>query len=164
MLTIWIIHRDAHQRAALARIAGVGDSAVLAAPHDRLLEAASAPNVVLLGLTEDFEHELQFVHRHAPRHPGSEWILLPNADDRAEAERLFDTLTPRYVSYPPDATALRRALRDALGRRHVDTLSSRRIREALRTRFSRWFAGLELPELLRALDPRRAHVPVMIRA
>jgi len=163
MLTIWIIHRDAHHRAALARIAGVGDSAVLAAPHDRLLESASAPNVVLLGLTDDFEHELQFVHRHAPRHPDSEWILLPSSEDRSEAERLFDTLAPQYVSYPPDATALRRALRDALGRRHVDTLSSRQTREALRTRFSRWFAGQALPELLRSLDPRLAHVPVLIR-
>jgi hypothetical protein len=33
----------------------------------------------------------------------------------------------------------------------------------LRDRFSRWFADLELPELMRAIDPRLGGIPVLIR-
>lgn len=39
--TLWIIHRDAHQRAALARIAGAGDNTYLGGPSDELTEIES---------------------------------------------------------------------------------------------------------------------------
>ncbi len=163
MLTIWIIHRDAHHRAALARIAGAGDSAVLGSPSDRIFESAAPPGAVLLGLSGDFERELEFVHRFGARLRRSSWILLPAAGDIAESRRLFDTLHAQHVPYPPNPTVLRRALRSALQRRRVDSLSSRRGRDALRDRFARWFADLELDELMRAIDPRMADVPVLIR-
>jgi DNA-binding NtrC family response regulator len=163
MLTIWIIHRDAHHRAALARIAGAGDSAVLGAPSDRLFESASAPGVVVLGLSGDFEQELEFVHRHAAKLQGSAWVLLPTPSDLPEARRLFDTVAAQYVSYPPNPVELRRALRAALKRRSADSLSSRQGRDGLRERFARWFNDLDLPELLRAVDPRLAGLPVLVR-
>ena len=37
------------------------------------------------------------------------------------------------------------------------------MRDALADRFRRWFSDLELPELLRAVDPHLATVPVLIR-
>ena len=163
MLTIWIIHRDAHHRAALARIAGAGDSTVLGAPADRLFESASPPGVVVLGLTGDFEQELDFVHRFGSRLRRSGLILLPEAGDLCEARRLFDTLRARFVLYPPSPLELRRALRTALQHRSADSLSSRRGRDTLRDRFARWFAHLELPELMRAIDPRLGQVPLLIR-
>ena len=82
MLSIWIIHRDPKARAAIARISGVGERAVLAAPGDRVLEAADAPTVVVLGLSGDFEIELDFVHRHAAKLAGCDWILLAEAGRR----------------------------------------------------------------------------------
>lgn len=163
MLTIWIIHRDAHHRAALARIAGVGDNAVLAGPLDRMLESASRPSVVVLGLGDDFEHELEFVHRFGSRLAGCPWVVLPPKADLPEARRLFDTLPARFLAYPPSPNELRRALRDALRRRTSDRLSVRQERDALRDRFARWFGDVELPELMRALDPRMVAVPVLIR-
>lgn len=163
MFTIWIIHRDAHHRAALARIAGLGDNAVLGGPLDRLFESASRPSAVLLGLGDDFEHELEFVHRFGPRLAGSPWVVLAPKADLAEARRLFDTLRGRFLAYPPSPVELRRALRDALRRRSRDRLSVRQEREALRDRFTRWFADVDLPELMRAIDPRMANVPVLIR-
>jgi hypothetical protein len=42
-------------------------------------------------------------------------------------------------------------------------LSERRARDALAARFARWFGDLELPDLLRALDPQLARVPVLVR-
>lgn len=163
MLTIWIIHRDSNHRAALARIAGAGDSAVLAGPLDRLLESATRPSVVVLGLGDDFEHELEFVHRFAPKLAGCPWVVLAPKADVPEARRLFDTLSARFLAYPPSPTELRRALRDAIRRRTSDRLSVRQERDALRDRFTRWFGDVELPELMRALDPRMASVPVLIR-
>jgi len=163
MLTIWIIHRDAHHRAAIARIAGAGDNAVLGGPLDRLFESASRPSAIVLGLGDDFEHELEFVHRFGPRLHGCPWVVLAPKADVSEARRLFDTLRARFLAYPPEPVALRRALRDALRRRSRDRLSVRQEREALRDRFGRWFADVELPELMRALDPRMASVPVLIR-
>ena len=163
MLTIWIIHRDSNHRAAIARIAGAGDNAVLGGPLDRLFESATPPSVVVLGLGDDFEHELEFVHRFGPRLPGAEWVLLPSKADVGEAKRLFDTLPARYVTYPPSTVELRRALRDALRRRTTDPLSARHGRDALRDRFARWFADVDLPELMRAIDPRLVAVPVLVR-
>jgi DNA-binding NtrC family response regulator len=163
MLTIWIIHRDGHHRAALARIAGAGDNTVLGAPSDRVFESAGSPAVVLLGLSADFEQELDFVHRFAGKLRGCSWILLPSAGDMGESKRLFDTLPARYVPYPPSPIVLRRAIRAALQRRRTDSLSSRQDRDQLRGRFGRWFADLEIPELMRAIDPRMARVPILIR-
>lgn len=163
ILTIWIIHRDTHHRAALARIAGASDSAVLGGPGDKLFESASPPGVVVLGLCDDFELELEFVHRHGTRLRTSAWVLLGATADLPEARRLFDTLSATYVKYPPDPLALRRAIRNALKRRRADSLSSRQGRDTLRDRFTRWFADIELNELMRAIDPRLSGVPVLIR-
>jgi DNA-binding NtrC family response regulator len=163
MLTIWIIHRDGHHRTALARIAGAGDSTVLGGPSDRVFESAEPPTVVLLGLSADFEQELDFVHRFAGKLRGCSWILLPSSGDMGETRRLFDTLPARYVPYPPSPIALRRAIRSAMQRRRADSLSSRQDRDQLRERFGRWFADLEIPELMRAIDPRMSRVPILIR-
>ena len=162
MLSIWIIHRDPKDRAAIARIAGVDERAVLASPTDRVLSGAEAPTVVVLGLSGDFELELDFVQRFAAKLAHCSWILLPAARDLDEATRLFDTLPAEVLAYPPDPRALRRALRAAVQRRHADPLSARQGRAELQHRFTRWFGDLELPELMRALDPRLARVPLLI--
>ncbi|MDH4017490.1 MAG: sigma 54-interacting transcriptional regulator, partial [Actinomycetota bacterium] len=162
MLSIWIIHRQPKARAAIARISGVGERAVLASPTDAVLDGADAPTVVVLGLSGDFEVELDFVHRHASKLGGCEWILLAAAEDVDEAQRLFDTLPGRFLVYPPEARVLRRALRAAVQHRDADPLSARQGRAELQARFARWFGDLELPELMRALDPRLARVPVLI--
>ena len=163
MFTVWIIHRDAQHRSSLARIAGVGDQAVLGGPLDPLFESAVAPQAVVLGLGDDFEYELEFVHRFGERFPETAWIILAAPGDVAEAERLFDTLPGQFLSYPPQAAELRRALREGIRRRSSESLSERRGRARLQNRFSRWFSGIELPELMRALDPRLKPTPILIR-
>jgi signal transduction histidine kinase len=42
-------------------------------------------------------------------------------------------------------------------------LSERRARDAVSQRFARWFADLELPAVLRALDPHLCEVPLLVR-
>ena len=164
MTALWIIHREPRERAALARLAAVAD-AVVGAPGDPRFDAAAPPRVVLLGLAGDFEVELELVRRTRPRLGSSAWILVLDRRRIEEARALFDSLSARFVGYPPDASVLRQIIRDA-GQRGPELplpLSQRVGREALASRFSRWFADLELPELLRALDPRLAEVSVLVR-
>lgn len=163
MPTLWIVHRDAGRRAVLARLAGAGEDTILGDPGDRLFDGSPPADVVMLGLSGDFEAELEFAHRFAPRLGRTRWLLVVEGADQADARRLFDTLDAEVVVFPPSADGLRSRLRSALGHREVEPLSERRARDAVAARFARWFAGLELPELLRALDPRLGRTPVLIR-
>jgi DNA-binding NtrC family response regulator len=164
MHTLWIVHRDPQLRSAIARLAAAGGRTVLGAPSDPVFDREPAAQVVLLGVSEDFESELQFAHRASPRLPDATWILLAERDRVEEAQRLFDTLDPEVLGYPPDAHDLRERIRSATRRREPSPLplSLRPSRDALGARVARWFADLELPELLRALDPQLTDVPVLI--
>ena len=163
MLTIWIIHRNSHHRNALARIAAVGDETVIGGPDDLRFASASPPDAVVLGLSGDFELELEFVHRFGARFPYSAWLLLTAVGDEIQARRLFDTLDADHLNYPARLVDLRRALRAGIQQRRADSLSARHSRDELRSRFGRWFNDLHLPEWMRALDPRMASVPVLVR-
>jgi len=161
--TLWIVHRDPQQRAALSRLAGAEQDVVLGAPTDELFESASQADVVVMGLTGSFESELEFAHRIGPRLSRALWILLPDAASAAEAQRLFDTLPAEIIAYPPDTRTLRRSIHIALHRVQADPLSRRQERDLLAARFSRWFADLDLPGLLRALDPQLSAAPLLTR-
>ncbi|HET6305525.1 MAG TPA: histidine kinase dimerization/phospho-acceptor domain-containing protein [Myxococcota bacterium] len=163
MTSLWIVHRDARVRGALARLTGAGAEPTLGSPTDPRFEAVAAPELVLLGLAGDLEIELEFAHRFASRLPGAAWFLVAEPVDVAEARRLFDALSAEILVYPPRPEELQRKLRSALARRSADPLSERRVRDALAGSFARYFGDLEIPELLRALDPRLAGVPLLVR-
>ncbi len=164
MPTLWIVHREPAARRTLARLAGARADVFAGGPDGRNFEAAPEPDVILLGPAGDFEAELEFAHRHAQRRPGASWILLPETGAGDDARQLFDALPAEILPFPPDPSLLRRRIRAAAaGRRRHDSLSQRRVRDALADRFRRWFSDLELPELLRAVDPHLATVPVLVR-
>ncbi len=163
MTSLWIVHRDARVRGALARLAGAGAEPTLGSPTDPRFEAVAPPDLVLLGLAGDLELELEFVHRFASRAPGAAWFLVAEPVDVEEARRLFDALSAEILVHPPRPEDLQRKLRAALARRSADPLSERRVRDALAASFARTFGDLEIPELLRALDPRLAGVPLLVR-
>jgi DNA-binding NtrC family response regulator len=163
MPTLWIVHRDASVRGALARLSAAGSDALLGEPSDRAFETSDPPRIVLLGVERDLEAELEFAHRHAARAADARWILLPRQGDEDEAARLFDTLAAEILVFPPTPERLRQRIRVALAARPAEALSARRVRDAVSARFSRFFADLELPELLRALDPRLGAVPILVR-
>jgi len=93
---------------------------------------------------------------------GTHWILIGAPDDADRARRLFDTLLAEFLTYPPTPELLRARIRNA-PRVAAPALSQRASRQRVAERFSRWFSDLELPELMRALDPRLADVSVLIR-
>jgi len=164
MASLWIVHREPAFRAALARLAAAPADAVAGAPGEAVFDTAQAPDAVLLGLAGDLEGELEFTHRVAPRLRGSDWILLGDAERLDAARRLFDSLPAAFLTYPPEPAALRAAIREAAARLEAEPLplSQRAARDTLSDRFARGFADLELPELLRALDPRLGGVPLLI--
>lgn len=164
MTSLWIVHREEALRRALARLAGSSERPVLGGPGDAFFEEAPAPDVVLMGLGGDLERELEFAHRLARRQRHTGWILVGERGDLERGRRLFDSLPAAFLAYPPDPAALRSSLRAAAGLSSADPLplSQRPARDALSERFARGFSDLELPELLRALDPRMAEVPVLV--
>jgi DNA-binding NtrC family response regulator len=166
MSRLWIVHREPRTRAALARLAVAPHDAMLGAPQDPGFSSAEPPEVVLLGLAPPFEAELEFAHRQAPRLRGrASWLLVAERAELPEAQRLFDALDADLLAYPPDSSALRRRLRElgAAASPPPLPLSQRASRDALAARFRAWFGDLELPALLRALDPRLRDVPVLLR-
>ena len=164
MPNLWIVHREPAARRTLTRLAGVRADMVSGAPGDRGFESAPDPDVILLGAAGDFEAELEFAHRYAQRRPGASWILVPEPGASEDARQLFDALSAEILPFPPEPTLLRRHIRAAAaGRRRHDSLSERRMRDALADRFRRWFSDLELPQLLRAVDPHLGMVPVLVR-
>jgi DNA-binding NtrC family response regulator len=164
MITLWIVHRDSRIRSALARVAAAPESAISGPPGDPLFLTAPAADVVVLGLAGDLEAELEFAHQTASRLRDARWILVPERGDSAAVKALFDSIDATILSYPPDARTLRAEihatdLRSTGGRL---ALSERPSRDLLAERFARWFADLELPEVMRALDPRLWDVPLLI--
>jgi len=168
MPILWIIHRDSRMRAAIARLASADEDTVLGAPGDPLFDAAPPADVVLLGLSGlagNFEPELQFVHRIGARLHNAAWVLLPDSREVPEARRLFDAIDAEVLPYPPGSRTLDWRLRSAQSRsrKHPLPLSQRPARDALTARFALWFADLELPGAMRAIDPHLGDISLLIR-
>ncbi|MBW2497684.1 MAG: hypothetical protein JRF61_10460 [Deltaproteobacteria bacterium] len=164
MSKLWIVHRNAQRRAALARLAGLdAREVVTGAPREADFEHASLPAAVLIGLEEDFELELDFVDRLRTRLADRSWILLTPAADAQEARRLFAAVEPRILEPRPTARVLRAHIAAALARRTAESLASRRKRSHVAERFSAWLSGIEIPGVLRALDPSLGSLPLLVR-
>jgi len=170
MTTLWIVHRNPLLRSVLVRTAGTPEDAVCGAPGDPIFAGAPLADVVLLGLGGDLEVELEFAHQTAIRAPDAHWILVPDHGLADAARELFDGIDASILSYPPDARTLRAQIRMGRSGPHAAApsghapipLSQRTARDSLAQRFARWFADLELPDLLRALDPHLGDVPLLI--
>ncbi len=89
MSKLWIVHRQARRRDALARLAGLAaDEIVVGTPDGAAFVDAAAPAALLIALDDDFELELEFLHRHRARLEGTRRLLLVAPQDVAEAKRL----------------------------------------------------------------------------
>ena len=161
---VWIVHREPEHRAALARLAALPEDMPQGSPGDALFREASAPDAIVLGLAGDLERELEFAHRVGPATRGARWILVGDVDQVARARELFDLLPATYLLDPPEMRALRDAIRSAAedGDASPLALSQRGARDRVSERFARCLADLDLPVLLRAIDPRLAEVPLLI--
>jgi DNA-binding NtrC family response regulator len=160
MPKLWIVHRNPQSRVALAQIAGLGaDDIISGAPRESDFVEAPDPAALLLGLEGDFELELEFAHRLGSRLQACHWILLAAPEDVAEAIRLFAPPRPEILEPLPSARILRGRIAEAFARRRTESLAERRTRH----RFSTWFGSVEVPGLLRSLDPSLSGRPLLVR-
>lgn len=164
MSKLWIVHRNPQARAALARIAGLASEDVsLGAPVESAFAHASSATAIVLGLEGDFEVELEFVHRLHDRATVRSLILLAAPEDAAEAARLFGVDEAEILEPAPTARILRARISQAFARRQSESLGARRARQRIADRFSAWLGGIEVPGLLRALDPSLSNLPLLVR-
>jgi DNA-binding NtrC family response regulator len=164
MSKLWIVHRNPQSRTALARISGRAASEIVTgAPIETDFADRPKPAAVVLGLEGDFERELEFVHRLRSRLDGCQWVLLAAPEDAAEAARLFEISGSEILDSLPTPRVLRARIASAFARRRAESLTQRRVRERVAGRFSAWFGGLDIPGLLRALDPSLRHLPLLVR-
>jgi hypothetical protein len=164
MSKLWIVHHSPQQRASLARLSGLAESDLVAgAPNEADFVAATAPAAILLGLEGDFEIELEFAHRNHERLAQTRWLLICAPEDAAEARRLFRTTNPEVPTGPLTRRILRGFIAAAVAHRSSPSLAERRRRQHVAKRFSIWLGGIDVPGLLRALDPSLAGLPLLVR-
>ncbi len=161
---LWIVHRDEGPRRTLARVAGLpADAVVAGAPSDAVFATATPPAALVLAPIGDFEAELDFVHRHRDALAGARRLYLADAADHAEIARLFEARADEIAPPRPDPRLLRDLLTTAVAHRNAAPLTARYERERVAARFSAWFGAVEIPGLLRALDPSLASLPLLVR-
>jgi len=164
MSKLWIVHRQARRRDALARLAGLAaDEIFVGTPDGAAFVDAAAPAALLIALDDDFELELEFLHRHRERLEGTRRLLLVAPQDVAEAKRLTGAQNDEILDTLPHARDLRAFVLSAVAHRNAEPLAERRDRERIAHRFARWFGELEIPGLMRALDPSLATLPLLVR-
>lgn len=177
MPKLWIVHRESPNRAALIRLAGLpADAFAAGSPSSddfgpEFERDGGPPTAILMGLESDFERELDFAHRmtlarRRAGHPPAQWILLADVADHAEVQRLFGPLSPQIFEALPPARSLRDGIAAAFSRgagTQSASLSQRRTHRRIADRFSAWLGAVEVPGLLRALDPSLGSLPLLVR-
>jgi len=164
MSKLWIVHRNPRRLEALARLSGLAaPDLVQGEPTSDVFAEASPPAAILVGVEDDFELELDFLHRLGPRLERSQRILLARPEDVDEVERLFAASRAEILDGLPSDRALRARVVAAVAHRSAESLAARRDRERISERFNGWFADLEIPGLFRALDPALAGLPLLVR-
>ena len=168
MSKLWIVHRQARRRDALARLAGLAaDDVVVGTPEDAAFahtaNSAAKPAALLIALEDDFERELEFLHKHRVQLEGARRLFLVTPQDVAEARRLTGAQEDEILDTLPHARDLRDFVLSAVAHRNAEPLAERRDRERIAHRFASWFGELEIPGLMRALDPSLATLPLLVR-
>ena len=180
MSKLWIVHRNPRRLDALARLSGLaapdlvcggptGDAFAISSEPSEASSAASsvasvsAPAAILIGVEGDLELELEFLHRHRDLLEHSKRLFLTAPEDVDEVQRLFGASSEEILDSVPSERALRAFVLSAVAHRNAEPLAERRARERIAHRFTSWFGDIEIPGLLRALDPTRARLPLLVR-
>ncbi|MCP4904112.1 MAG: hypothetical protein GY910_03950 [bacterium] len=166
MSKLWIVHRNPLRLQALARLSGLAPpDLVHGGPtgNEFLAAKGSAPAAILIGAEDDFELELEFLHRHRRLLEGTRRRFVTRPEDTGEVRRLFGASPEEILESLPSERDLRAIVLSAVAHRNTETLAERRDREQIAHRFANWFGDLEIPGLLRALDPALAPLSLLVR-
>ncbi len=158
---LWIIHRDERSGEALARLAGAGPGTRVGRPGDPAFDRDDVPAVIVIGVSQDADEELDFVRIQAARRRDARFVLVHDPGlPVARVEAWFAGLDAERLVWPPSAGALRQAVARA-GAPATLALPARRLRSRLERRGSRFFQDLDLPAAFEA--PGRGAESALVR-
>lgn len=170
MAAIWIVSEESSLAAILAHhVADLGETWVGTPERSAFKDAPPADLLLLVGVTETgertdvLERLLAFVRQlPTPRRVPAPVLFVAAQAGGAAAARLFDDRAASVLEFPFDPEEL--ASRAALLLAESGSLASLRERARqlwVRAEVERQYAGLDLPALRQAVDPRNAHRPVL---
>ena len=174
MAAIWIVSEESALPATLAHHLETLGEVWVGAPERAAFKSAPPPDLLILcGVAETryahdaLERLLAFV-REIPqqRRPAAPVLYL--APDEAvgrasRLERLFDDRCIAILGFPLDPDDLAARARDLLDATDWPASLRERARKLWVTReVDRLYAGVDLPALRQAVDPRNAHRPVLL--
>ena len=173
MAAIWIVSDESALPATLAHHVEALGEVWLGVPERAAFKSAPPPDLLILCGVADradraaLERLLAFVVA-VPQHRRAAAPVLfiapdPERSDDASVRRLFDDRASAVLSFPFDPEELLARARDLLGSREVPpSLRERARREWVTREVERLYAGVDLPALRQAVDPRNAHRPVLL--
>jgi len=167
---IWVVSEEPSLAAILAHhVAALGE-AWTGAPERAAFKDAPPPDLLILvgvtqtgGRTDTLERLLEFVRELPTRRRAPAPALYVAAQDGAAGvTRLFDDRLASAIEFPFDPDELAESAARVLAASAPPASLRERARGSwLRAEVERLYAGIELPELRRAVDPRNAHRPVL---
>ncbi len=174
MAAIWIVSEESALPATLAHHVETLGEVWLGVPERAAFKSAPAPDLLILcGVTEigsrhdTLEKLLAFV-RQIPRQRRAPAPVLYLASDAepsraSRIERLFDDRNVVVLGFPLDPDQLETRARELIDASDWPASLRERARGAWVTQeVERQYAGVDLPALRQAVDPRNAHRPVLL--
>ena len=157
MGSLWIIHREEKQRKKLADWCADQRPSLLGKPDGQSNEAKSSPEVVLLGVGDQPEQELEFAHRTNQRFPGCSWLVLANPAIHPWLQKLLHGAQILFLSDQATANEIQTAISSLRqSRLQLESLAERKQRDRLSIEFQACFDQDDIEGLLEALNPKLA--------
>jgi len=167
---IWIVSEESSLAAILAHhVSDLGET-WLGTPDRGAFKDAPAPDLlILVGVTETgdrsdvLERLLAFVRQlPTPRRVPAPVLYAAAPGAGAATARLFDDRAAGVIEFPFDPeTLLSRAAELLVEKSSPASLRERARQLWVRAEVERQYAGVDLPALRQAVDPRNAHRPVL---
>jgi hypothetical protein len=173
LAAIWIVSESSPLLATLAHHVEPLGEVWSGRPERADFKAAPNPDLLILcGAVDSIRHEalermLAFVREIPQPRRAAPPVLYLAADTEsrsaARLERLFDDRHLAQLHFPFDPDELQERARDLLDANTLPVGMRERARQAWVTReVERLYAGVDLPALRQAIDPRNAHRPVLL--
>ncbi len=175
MPTIWVVSESPELAGTLVALLGPAGDVYRGAPAREDFAGAPPPDLLVLGAVDPasvpaapvMERFLGFLSgvEHPRRAPQPALFIEPSSGEPSArlARALIDDRPLHTLAWPIDPDALLEMTGQALERPHLPaSLRERARRRWVSERVEALYAGLDLPALRTAVDPRNAHRPVLL--
>lgn len=174
MAAIWVVSEESALASTLAHHVDALGEVWLGSPEAASFKSAPPPDLLILcGVSDSsdrndaLERVLAFVRQIPQRRRAAAPVLHVATDAESERdarlERLFDDRRLARLVFPFDPDDLQARARDLLRANDGPESLRERARKLWVTReVERLYAGLDLPALRQAVDPRNAHRPILL--